>query len=199
MLLFTTWETYTGSETVTIRLDVQYILYKAFGTSIVLLFIETHEQAWCCESGMIYSGYLSSQDFLEVRIRILPMIFKPILKKKKRKKGEEKKYLIINQKEKSTNYLPFSISQGKQIILKHFQRYHSIYIYTVFICSFRPDFGSGFTTLHMRTFDVFILSQTNKNCITASQVGTISAIVLWQYSFKFFFQPYDNRTALQNK
>ena len=26
MLLFTTWETYTGSETVTIRLDVQYIL-----------------------------------------------------------------------------------------------------------------------------------------------------------------------------
>ena len=60
MLLFTTWETYTGSETVTIRLDVQYILYKAFGTSIVLLFIETHEQAWCCESGMIYSGSLSS-------------------------------------------------------------------------------------------------------------------------------------------
>ena len=68
---------------------------------------------------MIYSGSGSFPCYLNIQVL-----------------GNYKKYLIINQKEKSTNYLPFSISQGKQIILKHFQRYHSIYIYTVFICSF---------------------------------------------------------------
>ena len=56
----------------------------------------------CCGSGMIYSGSGPSYEFLE--FRILLMIFKHIWKL----------FLIkpykINQKEESTNYLQFSIS-----------------------------------------------------------------------------------------
>ena len=57
-------------------------------------------QVQCCGSGMIYFGSGSSYEFLEFLLRILPILFKHIWRRKK----------IKNQKEESSNYLPFSFS-----------------------------------------------------------------------------------------
>ena len=86
----------------------------------------------CCGSGMIYSKSRSSYEFLEFRIRILPMFFKHIWKLSKWRIYQIIWYLI-------------SISNDSPI-----------FIFNFFICAFifcwirNKNSGSGSTTLHSK-------------------------------------------------
>ena len=73
----------------------------------VTVAVEDHTMIQCCGSGIIFSG--SSYEFLEFWIRIQTILIKHIWKLLKT-------HLKFTQKEKSTIYLPYSISYHSSIV-----------------------------------------------------------------------------------